>query len=112
MSKVIAITLFRRPEETSKLFDALMGCWGVDDYLILISCDHDPRYEADCRAVQNIANDFARRRESLAPGRGKTQIWVHEPRLGVDLNKLFLMPQAFAYNDYVIFLEDDTPISK
>lgn len=102
MEKVIAITLYRRPEYTQKLFDALTQCYGIEDYEVFISCDYNLDYLEDCRKCQDIAKEFAENRD--AP----TNIWVHEPRLGIDLNKLFILPKAFEVSDYVIFLEDDT----
>ncbi len=103
MDKLIAITLFRRPDLTASLFSALKKCYGLDDYAVLISCDVDEQYLGDCNQVVELATEFLHERKQL------TQLHVNSPRLGVDLNKLFLLPKAFELSNYVIFLEDDTP---
>lgn len=101
MDKVLAITLYRRPNYTRQLFDALKKCYGVKDYTIFISCDHDDRFRDDCLEVQAMADEFSRWHEN-------TFIYVNNPRLGIDINKLFILPIAFKYSDFVIFYEDDT----
>ncbi len=98
--KVIAITLCRRPHETKLLFDALEQCYGVEEYQFFISCDHDDRYAEQSDEVWELAMDFGKRHACV--------LHRHEPRLGIDLNKLFIIPKAFRVADYVIVLEDDT----
>lgn len=103
--KVIAITLFRRPNYTAQLFEALKRCYGIDEYIVLISCDYDARYADACDTVLEQAHMF------VNGCREGSEVFVHEPRLGVDLNKLFILPKAFTISEYCIFLEDDTPIA-
>jgi hypothetical protein len=104
LDKVLVITLYRRPEYTQMLFEALRNCYGIEDYMVLISCDYntEPDIIEDCRLVQDIAKEFAESRE--AP----THIWVNNPRHGIDLNKMFVIPKAYEISDYMVFLEDDT----
>lgn len=106
MSKVLAITLYRRPAYTAQLFQALQRCYGIEEYHILISCDMSDEHRSDCDIVVEQAYNFQTR--GIAP----TYIFINDPRLGVDKNKLFLLPKAFEHGDYVIFLEDDTPIAQ
>jgi hypothetical protein len=101
--KVIAITLYRRPDYTKQMLDALSQCYGIEDYHILISCDHNGQYAEDCDKVWDLARQFAASRPKEL-----TEIFSNNPRLGIDLNKLFILPRAYALSDYVIFIEDDT----
>jgi len=103
MNKVLVITLYRRPKYTQMLFDALQRCYGIEDYTVFISCDYNEEFHDGCIESQAIAHRFAQSREE-----GKTHIYVNNPRLGVDLNKLFILPKAFQETDYLVFLEDDT----
>lgn len=98
---VIAITLYRRPKYTAQLFEALHNCYGINEFDILISCDFAPEHRVSCDEVKRQADKFAE-------GRPRVQVFQHEPRLGVDLNKLWLIPKAYELSDYMIFLEDDT----
>lgn len=100
-SKVIAITLYRRPVYTAQLFSALRDCYGIEDYTVVISCDAANEHEAACNEVYRQALKFAE-------GNDKISVYHHNPRLGVDLNKLWLFPKAFKHGEYVVFLEDDT----
>lgn len=98
---VLAITLYRRPVYTAQLLAALRECYGIEDYRIFISCDWAPEHSTACDEVKRQADLFAARQ-------GNTFVYQHKPRLGVDLNKLWLFPMAFDCDDYVVFLEDDT----
>lgn len=106
-SKVIAITLYRRPIYTAQLFSALRVCYGIEDYTIVISCDASNEHETACDEVYRQALKFADDRFKDVWG-SKTYVHQHNPRLGVDLNKLWLFPKAFHHGEYVVFLEDDT----
>ena len=106
MAKVIAITLYRRPSYTQKLFESLVKAYGIEDYRILISCDVSREHYADCDTVQEMAWVFKHNHP------GKCDIFVNDPRLGIDKNKLFILPRAFEHTNYVVFLEDDTPIAQ
>lgn len=107
LSKVIATTHYRRPHYSKQVLDALLGCYGSEDYRVLISQDFDPAYEAACNEVTEVLNQF-----SAARPPGMTELIINNPRYGIDLNKLFILPKAFELSDYVIFLEDDTFLSK
>lgn len=102
-NKVIAITLYRRPDYTRQMFESLRQCFGIEDYRVLISCDYDARYDAGCNDSWHLACQFAASRPE-----GMTEIFVNNPKLGIDLNKLFILPKAYELSDYVIFIEDDT----
>jgi hypothetical protein len=100
--KVIAITLYRRPDYTQVLFDALKKCYGIEDYMIFVSCDYDERFHEGCTKSLRIAEAF---RDTF---HSNTIISQNIPKLGIDLNKLYILPLAYEQSDYVIFLEDDT----
>lgn len=104
MEKVIAITLYRRPELTAALFKALALCYGINEYTVLISCDYNPDHGTQCSKVAELARCFA-----YTGVTKETRVIQHNERQGVDLNKLFVLPLAFELSDFVIFLEDDTP---
>lgn len=99
LEKVIAVTLYRRPGYTRQLLEALAACYGIADYRLLISCDYDKAHRDACDEVVGLARDFKA---------CQTQVFVNDPRYGIDVNKLFILPKAFGLSDYVIFLEDDT----
>lgn len=106
MAKVIAITLYRRPAYTAKLLASLRAAHGIDDYTVLFSCDYDPAHASACDTVQEQAYQF------ITHHRGMGQVLVNSPKKGIDLNKTYLMPKAYQHGDYVIMLEDDTPIAQ
>lgn len=99
-SKVIAITLYRRPEYTRQMLEALSQCYGIEDYRVLISCDVNPQHQRACDEVVMLAYEFALKHQG-------TEVFVNNPALGCDLNKLFILPKAYELSDYVIFIEDD-----
>ena len=98
---VIAVTLFNRPSYTRILFNALSKCYGVSDVPVVISQDWNNECEAQCVEVRDIANAF------LTSHSGGGEYFCNNPKLGIDLNKLFVIPKAFERGDAVIFLEDD-----
>ena len=100
----IAITLYRRSDYTRQLFEALSACDGIDDIPIVISQDWSEEHTVECTQVENIAREF------LAQYGG--EYYRNNPRLGIDLNKLFIIPKAFEQGNFLIFLEDDTIPSK
>jgi Methyltransferase domain len=104
MSKAIAITLYRRPDYTAKLFANLAQCYDIENYAVYISCDYDEAHKDDCLAVRRMAFQFGQ--EGFAKS---SHIMTNNPRLGIDLNKLAVLPEAFESSDFVILLEDDTP---
>jgi hypothetical protein len=103
-NKVICATLHRRPEATRRLLEAIDATYGVDGYTILLSVDRDDSIPA-CLEVADIAGEYT-------ASNPKCTVWFHTPKLGIDRNKLFILDGGFKLSDYVIFLNDDTPISK
>jgi hypothetical protein len=109
MNTAIATTLYRRPQYTKRVLDALLECYGIDGIPVYLSQDWSFEHNEDCKAVKEIALEFQRRHN------GPSQYFCNIPKLGIDLNKLLVIPAAFkggATNerssvDYVIFLEDD-----
>jgi hypothetical protein len=101
-NKVIAVTLSHRIGYTHWLLEALCQCYGFDEYKVIFSVDWDERYPQDSDEVLNMASGF---RTSC---HDKTEIYRHRPRLGIDENKLWVLPRAFEETDFVICLEDDT----
>ena len=99
MGKVILLTAYRRPAFFQRVLDALAGCWGIAEYTVLVSvdtCAEQPHLTAQC---VELAREFKATRD--------VRIRVHDPKLGIDGNKLFAFPQAFKEADYCIHFEDD-----
>ncbi len=99
---IIAITLCRRPAYTLQMLTALSMCYGLGDYKVLMSLDWDERHDAECRQVHEMALSF-----KADVGHARAQVYLHKPRLGIDENKMWLIPTAFQETDFVIVLEDD-----
>lgn len=106
MKPTIAITLYRRPEQTKILFEALEGAYGFEDFKIFIHVDVSMEHVDACHDVCALANNFGMKHSNVR------QVYHSDPRLGVDKAKLFILPKAFQNHDRVIFLEDDTVLSK
>ncbi len=107
MKTAIAITLFRREKYTKQVLDALLKCYGIEDIPVYLSQDWASQHQVECEAVKALALDFQTRHK------GKSQYFVNDPRLGIDLNKLSVVPKAFAGGaDFVILVEDDTIMSR
>jgi hypothetical protein len=104
LSPVLAIALFRRPAYTRQLFDALSQCEGIEKIPIVISQDWSDEHSEACGGVNVLSNAF------LSTHAG--ELHVQQPKLGIDLNKLFVIPKAFERGNFVIFLEDDHIASK
>lgn len=104
ITPTIAIQLYKRPNYTAKLFKSLEECYGFSDIPCTISVDINED-EAGCTEVWNLAHEFGVRHTNV-------RLLANNPRLGIDLNKLFVIPKAFERGDYMIFLEDDTGLSK
>jgi len=85
--KVILITLYKRPAYTQRLLEALAQCYGIERYSILVSAD---RY-AENPALTEQCVEMASRFKSA----NAVRIVVHNPKLGIDLNKLWSFPEAF-----------------
>lgn len=108
MTKAIAITLYRRPDQTQNLFDSLSKAHGIEDYWVFITCDFKEEHEEACKEVDKLAMEFELSNTAmnveLYSGNGECK--------GVDLAKLFILPKAYKYSEYCVFLEDDTPIAQ
>ena len=103
MNVAIAITLYRRPRYAKQVLDALLECYGIEDIPVYLSQDWAPEHQVECGAVKALASDFQTRHK------GPSRYFVNHPRLGIDLNKLFVVPKAFEGGaDFVILVEDDT----
>lgn len=100
---ILTVTLYRRPQYTQQLFDNLRHCYGIEDTHTLISCDYSSDHAEACDKVIKLADEFANEHSA--------EIFVNDPRHGIDLNKLFILPKAFNLSEYVVFLEDDTQIA-
>ncbi len=99
----IVITLCRRPDYTHRMLEALSQCYGIDDYDLLFSVDFDERHERESWDTYGLAVDFRTFYRHPA-----CEVYHHKPRLGIDRNKMWAIPRAFEYTDFVIALEDDT----
>ena len=95
--KTVILTTYKRAGYLNQVLEALSQCFGIEEYTILFSCDVDERYRAECQAVVNRVHEW----------KGPKQVYVHEPRLGIDVNKFFIWKKAFELSDYAIHLEDD-----
>lgn len=104
MKLCIVITLYRRPRYTKELFRALSCCYNFDYFDLLISCDFNGEYRNACEQVYQEALKFIDQHKRFG------QVLLHNPRLGIDLNKLHAIPMALStYKaDGFILLEDDT----
>ncbi len=98
MDKVILVTLYRRPEYTARMLGALEQCYGIDDYHLFFSIDRDEKYEREYHTILTLARGW---QKNIA------RVYVHSPKLGIDLNKLWALDTLFAETDFVICLEDD-----
>ena len=107
MNTAIAVTLFRRSGYTKQVLDALLECYGIDDIPVYLSQDWSLEHNDQCKAVRQVALEFQRRHK------GKSEYTINNPRLGIDLNKLAVIPKAFHDGaEFVIFLEDDHVASR
>lgn len=96
MDKVIVCTLYKRPGYTARLLDALAQCYGIQDYEVLFAIDYEKC--PACDQVVRLADHWIASPASY---------FIHEPKLGIDVNKLDIFPIAFGLTDYVIHFEDD-----
>lgn len=100
MDKVILVTLYRRPDYTAKMLDALSRCYGIEDYTLFFSIDRDPAFEREYHDLYTLARGWQK---------GISHTFAHEPKLGIDLNKLWALDMLFSQpqTDFVICMEDD-----
>jgi ADP-heptose:LPS heptosyltransferase len=105
-TKVIAVTLYRRPQRTALTLGALSKCYGLQDYTVLISCDFNPQLADQCNQVIAQAKAF----QDAAKAK-HVEVEVNTVRLGVDMNKVHVLQNAYGVSDFVILMEDDTPPS-
>ncbi len=90
--KVITMCLFKRPDYTRLVLEALRTCEGIGDYLIL------PHLEPGNDSVRDLveAIDFA---ECIPT--------FNAERFGVDLNTELALADGFRHAGFVIHIEDD-----
>ena len=99
----VGITLFRRPEYSRRVLDALGCCYGIDDRDVLISVDWDERYAAEIEQVHAVAGEFVAKHP-----RAKIAARPERVNLGIDVHKEWLIGELLgAGGDRFIFLEDD-----
>lgn len=96
---MILLTVYRRPAYTKQVLDALAECYGIGEYSILVSADTYAENPALTQACVDLARNFKASKD--------VRINVHNPKLGIDSNKLWAFPHAFKESDCVIHLEDD-----
>ena len=89
MNTAIAVTLFRRSGYTKQVLDALLECYGIENIPVYLSQDWSMEHNDQCEAVRQVALEFQRRHK------GQSRYVVNVPKLGIDLNKLSVIPQAF-----------------
>ncbi len=115
LSPVLATTHYRRPAYSRQFFDALSQCEGIENIPVVISQDWSDEHSQGCQDVYTLIEAFWVRRRTVgtvAMAASEDLTFVHNPRLGIDLNKLFVIPKAFERGNFVIFLEDDHIPSK
>lgn len=95
--KGISLCLWKRPKYTAAVIDSLRHQPSIKDYWIFIGIDG-----AGGEEVIKLARaiDFC-----------KTTVLVHSHHVGCNDNTRFTLTAAFTYFDYVIHLEDDTPLA-
>lgn len=105
MNPVLVLTLYRRPQYTRQVLLALSACFGFEELPLFVSCDVSSEHAAACEAVLFEVHRWAER----ASPRG-LYVARHDPRRGIDENKLWAVPAAleWAQAQGVILLEDDT----
>lgn len=92
----IALTSWKRPKYTKQVIESLRRQKTIGDYWLFISIDGEGGDEVISLARQV---DFC-----------KTTVMVQNRRVGCNNNTRFALTAAFDYFDYVVVLEDDTPI--
>lgn len=93
----ISICAWRRPDYLKRVLGSIGNAEGSKDVALIISIDGDPDEEV-VKAARKI---------KFAPA----MVTVHTRHIGCNLNTKFALTHAFAHFDYVIHLEDDTPIA-
>lgn len=105
LKPAIAMTLYARPEATRKVFDCLLKCRELENFQLFVSLDRHP----DDRIYESVHGVMLEYRQRLP---ADSEFFTHSPKLNIDSNKLFVLGKAFENHDYVVFLNDDTPISE
>lgn len=90
---IITMTLFRRPDYTEQVLQALSKCIGIEKYHMIISVD------GDNKKVLQLANDY---------NSCSTKVIQQTTRLKCGPNTKFVLTEGFKETDYVIHIEDDT----
>ncbi len=100
---VLTLALYRRPNYTRRVLDALAACHGIGHHTVLASVDC---YNADVsRTLSKMAmQDLGAVCEVQC---------VEQPRrLGCTGNTIYCLDRGFAREDYVVHCEDDVVFSK
>lgn len=102
--KQLILTLYRRPDYTARVLNALAECYGIEEYHILISHDVSEQYRDEVMAVFDVVLDWKVQHQTL-----KVDYVSHSPKLGIDENKLWALDRVFddMRNDFVVCMEDD-----
>lgn len=95
--KVITLAAWRRPDYTKQVLDSIRRAHGVEDYALLIGVD-GKGHEDVVKLVRSV--DFV-----------PSQVLINNQHVGCNLNTKYILMYAFQHFDYVIHLEDDTPIA-
>lgn len=97
--KTISISLYKRPAYSKQVLDALLKCYGIEDYSVIISIDYG------FPSVFEVAKNFATQHKN-------TQIFLAPFPFGCQKNIFTALDIAFQNSDYNIHLEDDIVPSK
>lgn len=92
VSKVVTVTLFRRPAYSQQVLHALLQCAGIEEYLVFLHVD------PGCQAVIDLARGFRHRRKCVT---------VNQSVLGCTRNVFESLEHGFQHADFVIHFEDD-----
>lgn len=95
--RAISISAWRRPDYFKQVLDSLKKCHGIEDYILYIGIDGkgDERVVEMARAI-----DFV-----------PVQMLLNNRHLGCNQCTKHIQMYAFKHFDYVVHLEDDTPLA-
>lgn len=93
MNKIITMTLWKRPEYTKRVFDALEKCEGIENYTLIVCID------PGCDEVVSIVGRAAFCAIDLV---------LNPKRLDCPRNTRQALSRGFEQSDFVVHIEDDT----
>jgi hypothetical protein len=99
VTKVITMTVHKRPDYTMMVLQALKRCAGIADYLFLPSIDYSDRQDY----MKSIFDKWTA---------CKIEPIYHNETKGCYNNTHFVLKEGFKQSDFVIHIEDDTVPSK